>query len=97
MDLARLITIIRAKRRDMLTHSELRWVILEQLKMLVDAPRFEELLLAISPASDGVLLGSIIVHPDDGKPTDDFLLAAMELGFGQPADMLQRQVYEHFE
>ncbi len=96
VDLARLITIIRAKRRDTLTHSELKWAILDELKMLVDASRFEELLLAISPESDGALLGSIIVHPDSGKPTDDFLLAAMELGFHEPEDVLQRQVYQHF-
>ena len=58
MDLARLITIIRAKRGDKLTHSELRSVILDELKMLVDEARFEEQLLAIRPQSDGVMLGS---------------------------------------
>jgi hypothetical protein len=95
VDLARLITIIRAKRRDTLTHSELRWVILDDLKVLVDPATFEELLLAISPESEGVMLGSIIVHPDNSKPTDDFLLAAMQLGFDEPGDVLQRQVYQH--
>ena len=28
---------------------------------------FAELLLAISPKSDGALLGSIVVHPDNGS------------------------------
>ncbi|MCP4305018.1 MAG: hypothetical protein GY926_12320 [bacterium] len=96
VDLARMITIIRAKRRDTITHSELKWVILDALRMMVDPPTFEQLLLAISPESDGVMLGSIVVHTDSGNPTDDFLLAAMESGFDDPHDVLQRQVYAHF-
>ncbi len=96
VEMARLITIIRAKRRDNITHSELKWLIFDDLKMLVDAAAFEELLLAISPEADGVMLGAIVVDPDNGKPTDDFLLAVMDLGFDEPADVLQRKVYRHF-
>lgn len=96
VETARLITIIRAKRRDKITHSELKWVILDDLKKLVEPATFEELLLAISAGDDGVVLGSVVVDPDTGKPTDDFLLAVMELGHDEPEDVLQRKVYRHF-
>jgi hypothetical protein len=42
------------------------------------------------------MLGAILVHPGDGKPSDDFLLAAMELGFDNPEDVPRRKVYQHF-
>ena len=64
--------------------------------MLVDPAAFDELLLAIGHESDGAPLGAIIVDPDTGKPSDDYLLAVMELGFDEPAETLQRRVYEHF-
>jgi hypothetical protein len=96
VDLARAIAITRAKRRDTITHGEVRWVILDELRKLVDAAAFEELLTAIGHEDDGAPLGAIVVHPDTGQPTDDYLLAAMEFGFDEPPATLQRQVYEHF-
>ena len=57
---------------------------LDELRMLLDRASFADLLLAISGESDGVLLSSIIVEPDTGEPTDDFLLAAMERGLLEP-------------
>ncbi len=96
VQLARSVAITRAKRRDTITHGEVKWAILDELRVVVAAPVFEELLAAIGEETDGAPLGAIIVHPDTGKPTDDFLLAAMELGFDAPLPALQRQVYEHF-
>jgi hypothetical protein len=96
VDLARLIAISRAKRRDTVTSGEIRWVILDELKILVDDAAFTELALAVGGDSNGVLLGSIMVDPHTGQPDDDFLLEAMEQGFDEPVETLQRQVYEHF-
>ena len=96
VELARLVAIKRAKRRDTITYGEIKWAIYDELRMLVDGPSFADLLLAISGESDGVLLSSIIVEPDTGNPSDDFLLSAMERGFDQPLATLQRQVYDHF-
>jgi hypothetical protein len=96
VELARLVTITRAKRHDTITYAELKWAILDELRMLVDPAALEELLLAIGRESDGVPLAAIIVHPDSGEPSDDFLLATMEMGFDLPLAKLQRQVYEHF-
>lgn len=96
VELARLITIIRAKRHDTITYGEIKWAIFDELHMLVDHSMLADLMIALNQQSDGVLLPSIIVHPDNGKPSDDFLLAAMELGFDAPVETLQRQVYQHF-
>jgi hypothetical protein len=96
VELARLVTIRRAKRRDTITYGEIRWAIFDELRMLVDESVFTDLLLAISGAASDALLASIAVHPDSGKPGDDFLLAAMELGFDTPVETLQRQAYQHF-
>ena len=96
VELARLVTIMRAKRRDTITYGEIKWAIFDEMRMLVDPAAFDDLLHAISREPNGVLLASIIVHPDDGKPSDDYLLAAMEMGFDLPLETLQRQVYEHF-
>jgi len=96
VDLARAVAITRAKRRDTITHGEVKWVILDELRRLVDAAAFEDLLVAIGHEDDGAPLGAIIVDPDTGQPSDDYLLAAMERGFDEPPATLQRRVYEHF-
>ncbi len=94
--IARLVTIARAKRRDTITASEIRWVIYTDLRMLLDDPAFNDLAHAVRSEPEPALLGSIIVDSDSGKPTDDFLLEAMERGFEDPLEILQRQVYGHF-
>ena len=94
--LARLVTIARAKRRDTITSGEIRWLIYTDLRMLLDDAVFIALAHAVRSEPDPALLGSIIVDPDSGTPTDDFLLEAMEQGFEHPLETLQRQVYEHF-
>ncbi len=96
VQLTRTIAITRAKRRDTITHGEVKWAILDEYRMLVAIPVFEELLQDIREEGDEAMLGAIIVASDTGMPTDDFLLAAMELGFDAPVPALQRQVYEHF-
>ena len=96
VELARLVTIIRAKRHDTITYGEIKWAIFDELRMLVDPAAFDDLLHSISREPDGVLLASVIVDSDTGKPSDDYLLAAMEMGFDLPLETLQRQVYEHF-
>ena len=57
---------------------------------------FADLVVSVHKKSDGVLLSSIIVHQDDGKPGDGFLPYARELGFDAPVATLQRRVFEHF-
>lgn len=96
VELARLITISRAKRRDTITHGEIKWAIFDELRMLVGHSMFPDLVVAVNHESDGVLLSSIIVHQDDGKPGEGFLPYAKDLGFDLPLEKLQRQVYEHF-
>lgn len=96
VELARLVTITRAKRRDTITYGEIKWVIHDELRMLVDDADFIALVMAVNQESDGVVLASIIVDPDSGQPSDDILLDAMERGFDLPPGTLQRQVYEHF-
>jgi hypothetical protein len=96
VELARLVTISRAKRHDKITYGEIKWAIYDELRLLVEPTTFDDLLMAVTREPDGVLLPSIIVHADDGKASDDFLLAAMELGFDLPVETLQRQVHEHF-
>ena len=96
VELARLVTITRAKRRDTITYGELKWAIFDELRMLIDPAAFDELLLEIGRESDSVPLAAIVVHPESGQPSDDFLLATMEMGFDLPLATLQRRVYEHF-
>ena len=96
VELARLITITRAKRRDTITYSEIKWVVLDELRMLVDPSSFAELVASVDQESDGVLLSSIIVHEEVGKPGDGFLSYAKEQGFDLQLEALQRQVYGHF-
>jgi hypothetical protein len=96
VELARLVTIIRAKRHDTITYGEIKWAILDELRMLVGPPTFDELLMAIGHESDSTPLAVIIVDPATGQPSDDFLLAIMESGFDAPLATLQRQVYQHF-
>ena len=96
VELARLVTITRAKRRDTITYGEIKWVILDNLRMLVGDSMFAELAKSVNQDSDGVVLASIIVDPDSGEPGDVILLDAMERGFDLPPATLQRQVYEHF-
>ena len=96
VELARLVTITRAKRRDTITHGEIKWAIFDELHMLVDHSMFADLMIAVNQESDGVLMSSIIVHQDDGKPGEGFLPYAREMGFDLPLETLQRQVYEHF-
>ena len=96
VDLAQLVAISRAKRRDTVTYGEIRWAILDEQKILIDDAAITELALAVGGDSNGILLGSIMVDPDTGQPNDDFLLEAMEQGFDEPIEALQRQVYEHF-
>ena len=96
VELARLVTIARAKRRDTVTYGEIKWAIFDEMRMLVDPAAFDDLVVAVNHESDGMLLASIIVHPETGKPSDDYLLAAMEMGFDLPLEALQRQVYQHF-
>jgi hypothetical protein len=97
VELARLVTIARAKRRDTITHGELEWAIYDEFKMLVGHSMFPTLMEAIDQESDGVVLSSIVVAQDDGKPGDGFLPYARSLGFDLPVETLQRQVYEHFK
>ncbi len=92
VELARLVTIARAKRRDTITYGELQWAIYDEMRMLVDGADSSDLAKAIDQKSDGVLLSSIIVNEDD----DQFLPYASSMGFDEPVDTLQRQVYEQF-
>jgi len=96
VELARAVAITRAKRHDTITHGEIKWVIYDELRMLVDHSMFTILLEAVDRDSDGVLLSSIIVQDDDGKPGDGFPAYAGNMGFEFPLVTLQRQVYEHF-
>jgi hypothetical protein len=96
VELARLVTITRAKRRDRITYGEIKWAIFDGLRMLVGHSMFATLMEAVNHESDGVLLSSIIVHQDDGKPGEGFLPYAKGLGFDLPLETLQRQVWEHF-
>jgi len=96
VELARLVTITRAKRRDTITYGEIKWAIFDELHMLVGHSMFADLVVAVNRQSDGVLLSSIIVHQDDRKPGEDFLPYAKDQGFDLPLETLQRQVYEHF-
>ncbi len=96
VELARLVTITRAKRHDTITYGEIKWAIFDELHMLVGHSMFATLMEAANQESDGVLLSSIIVHQDDHKPGEGFLPYAKEQGFDLPLEALQRQVYEHF-
>lgn len=96
VELARLVTIRRAKRRDTITYGEIRWAILDELEMLVVHSMFADLVGGVNRKDDGVLLSSIIVNQADGKPGEGFLPYAREMGFDFPLETLQRQVYEHF-
>ena len=96
VELARLLTITRAKRRDTITYGEIKWAIFDELRMLVGHSMFATLMEAVNRESDGVLLSSIIVHQDDGKPGEGFLPYAREMGFDPPLETLQRHVYAHF-
>jgi len=96
VQLARLVTIKRAKRRDKITYGEIKWAVFEDLKMLVDDSTFADIAIAVNQQSDGVLLSSIIVHSDNGKPGEGFVAYAQSLGFQLPLETLQRQVYDHF-
>lgn len=96
VEMARLVTIARAKRRDTITYGEIKWVIYDEMRALIDPAAFDALLLAMNDQPDTALLGSIAVDPDDGGPSDNFLLAAMEAGFDHPVDVLQRQVWAQF-
>jgi len=96
IQIARLVTIKRAKRWDKITFGEVKWTVFEDLRMLIDDSLFADFVVAINQEADGVLLSSIIVHPDDGKPGEGFLAYATSLGFELPLATLQRQVYEHF-
>lgn len=97
VELARLVTIARANRRDTITYGEIKWAIYDELKMLVGHSLFADLMEAVNEDSDGVLLSSIIVTQDTGKPGEGFLPYARSLGFDLPVENLQRQVYEHFK
>lgn len=96
VEIARLVTITRAKRGDTITYGEIKWAIYDELQMLVGHSMFADLMVAVNQESDGVLLSSIIVHQDDGKPGEGFLPYARDMGFDLPLETLQRQVYEHF-
>lgn len=96
VDVVRDMTIRRAGRRDKITHGEVKWAIFDDLTVLVDETRFVDLVIAVVQADDGVLLSSIIVDQDTGMPSDDVLLHGLELGFDEPPEILQRQVYQHF-
>lgn len=96
VELARMIAISRAKRRDTVTSAEIKWAIFDEFRVLMHDETFETMVQAMKRETDGVLLGSIVVDPDTGRPSDDFLLAAMEAGIDLPVEALQRQVYEHF-
>lgn len=96
VELARLVTIRRGKRRDTITYGEVQWVILDELELLVDPSMFVDLVKSLDSTDDGVLLSSIIVNQTDGKPRDEFLPYAEEKGFDSPLETLQRQVYDHF-
>jgi hypothetical protein len=96
VELARLVTITRAKRRDTITYGEIKWAIFDELRMLVGHSMFATLMEAVNHESDGVLLSSIIVHQDDGKPGEGFLPYARGMGFDLPLETLQHQVYGHF-
>lgn len=96
VELGRLVTITRARRRDTITYGEIKWAIFDELKMLVGHSMFPTLMEAVNRTSDGVLLSSIIVHQDDGTPGEGFLPYARQMGFDLPLEALQRQVYEHF-
>ena len=97
VELARLVTIARAKRRDTITYGEIEWAIYDELKMLVGHSMFPTLMEAVDQESDGALLSSIIVTQDDGKPGEGFLPYARSFGFDLPLEALQRQVYDHFK
>ena len=96
VELARLVTITRAKRRDTITYGEITWAIFDELRMLVGHSMFADLVEAVNEESDGVLLSSIIVHREDGKPGEGFMPYAGRMGFDLPVETLQRQVYQHF-
>jgi hypothetical protein len=96
VELARLITIKRAQRRDTITFGEIRWAILDDIRMLVDQSTLANLAMGVNRESDGVLLSSLIVHEDGGKPDEAFLQHAANLGFDLPLAALQRQAYRHF-
>jgi hypothetical protein len=96
VELARLVAIRRGKRRDTITYGEIKWAILDELEMLVDPAIFADLVTSVDRKDDGVLLSSIIVDQTDGKPRDDFVPYADEMGFDSPLETLQRQVYNHF-
>lgn len=97
VELARLVTIARAKRRDTITYGEIKWALYEELKMLVDQSMFPTLMEAVNHGSDGVLLSSLIATRDTGKPGDGFLSYAANMGFDLPLATLQCRVYDHFK
>lgn len=96
VELARLITIKRAQRRDTITFGEIRWAIFDDIRMLVEQSTLADLAMGVNRESDGVLLSSLIVHEGAGKPGDEFLQHAASLGFDLPVGALQRQAYQHF-
>jgi hypothetical protein len=97
VELARLVTIARAKRRDTITYGEIRWAIYDELKMLIGHSLFPTLMESVNRESDRVLLSSIIVTQDTGLPGEGFLPYATSMGFDLPVETLQRQVYENFK
>ncbi len=96
IDLARHVTIGRAKRRDTITDGEIKWVIFNEFRKLLEHATFADLVMAVDEESDNVLLSSLIVDHDTGKPGDGFMFYARDKGFDHPLETLQRQVYNQF-
>jgi len=97
VELDRLETIVRAKRRDTITYGEMKWAVYDELKMPVGHSMFPTLMEAVNHESDGVQLLSIIVTGDTGKPSDGFLPNSANIGFDLPLQNLHRQVYDYFK
>lgn len=96
VDVARDVAIEAAKRGQTITYGEIKFAVWQQLDMLVGYSMFANLVMSVNRKTDGVLLSSIIVHKDDGKPGAGFRPYAISQGFDEPIETSQRHVFENF-
>lgn len=97
VDIARRVTIDAARRGATITDGELKLAALRATGKLVGASMFGDLTMSINRKADGVLLSSIVVRRDTGKPGAGFTEYARSQGFKASLPTLQKRVFKRFE
>jgi hypothetical protein len=97
VDIARRVTIDAARRGATITDGELKLAALRATGKLVGTSTFGELTMAINRKADGVLLSSIVVRRETGKPGAGFTEFARSQGSKASLATLQKRVFKRFE